>query len=64
LDNAYKSASSRLLKKEFPQIKERLWKEYFWSKSFFLLSAGGAPVEVIREYIESQGEGRKYGKDL
>jgi len=62
--NAYKSASSRLLKKEFPQIRERLWKEYFWSKSFCLLSAGGAPVEVIREYIESQGEGRKYGKDL
>lgn len=62
--NAYKSASSRLLKKEFPQIRERLWKEYFWSKSFCLLSAGSAPVEVIREYIESQGEGRKYGKDL
>ena len=62
--NAYKSASSRLLKKEFPQIREKLWKEYFWSKSFCLLSAGGAPVEVIREYIESQGEGRKYGKDL
>jgi len=46
------------------RIAERLWKEYFWSKSFFLLSAGGAPVEVIREYIESQGEGRKYGKNL
>lgn len=62
--NAYKSASSRLLKKEFPRIREKLWKEYFWSKSFCLLTAGGAPVEVIREYIESQGEERKYGKDL
>jgi putative transposase len=28
--NAYKSASSRLLKKEFPAIREKLWKEYFW----------------------------------
>lgn len=55
--NAYKSASSRLLKKEFPQIREKLWKEYFWSRSFCLLTAGGAPVEVIRAYIESQGEG-------
>ena len=54
--NAYKSASSRLIKKEFPEIRERLWKEYFWSKSFCLLTAGGAPIEVIREYIESQGE--------
>ena len=60
--NAYKSASSRLLKKEFLEIRSRLWKEYFWSKSFCLLSAGGAPVDVIREYIESQGEGGRHGK--
>jgi putative transposase len=62
--NAYKSASSRLLKKEYPQIRSRLWKEYFWSRSFCLLTAGGAPVEVIREYIESQGEGGRYGKKV
>ena len=54
--NAYKSASSRLLKKEFPQIRQKLWKEYFWSQSFCLLTTGGAPVDVIRKYIESQGE--------
>jgi putative transposase len=58
--NAYKSASSRLLKKEFPDIREKLWKEAFWSQSFCLLSAGGAPIETIRQYIESQGE--KSGK--
>ena len=44
--NAYKSASSRLLKKEYPEIREKLWKEAFWSQSFCLLTAGGAPVEV------------------
>ena len=54
--NAYKSASSRLLKKEYPEIRKKLWKEYFWSRSFCLITAGGAPIEVIREYIESQGE--------
>ena len=54
--NAYKSASSRLLKKEFPLIQQKLWKEYFWSQSFCLLTTGGAPIEVIRKYIESQGE--------
>jgi putative transposase len=58
--NAYKSASSRLLKKEFPEIRNKLWKEAFWSQSFCLLSAGGAPIETIRQYIESQGE--KSGK--
>ena len=60
--NAYKSASSRLLKKEFPEIRSKLWKEYFWSKSFCLLTAGGAPLEVIRAYIESQGEDSRHGK--
>ena len=54
--NAYKSASSRLLKKEFPKIREKLWKEYFWSRSFCLLTTGGATIEVIRQYIETQGE--------
>ena len=54
--NAYKSASSRLLKKEFPAIRKQLWKERFWSQSFCLLTSGGAPIEVIKSYIESQGE--------
>lgn len=54
--NAYKSASSRLIKKEFPRIRKDLWKEYFWSQSFCLLSTGSAPIDVIEKYIESQGE--------
>ena len=54
--NAYKSASSRLLKKEFPTIRQKLWKEMFWSRSFCLLSSGGVPVEIIRQYIENQGK--------
>ena len=54
--NAYKSASSRLLKKEFQSIRKKLWKEYFWSRSYCLLTTGGAPIEVIKKYIESQGE--------
>ena len=53
--NAYKSASSRLIKKEFPEIRKKLWKEYFWSRSFCLLTSGGAPLEVIKKYIEKQG---------
>jgi putative transposase len=54
--NAYKSASSRLIKNEFPQIREMLWKEFFWSRSFCLLTAGGVPLEILKRYIESQGE--------
>ena len=54
--NAYKSASSRLIKKEYPSIKSRLYKEAFWSQSFCLISTGGADIETIKKYIESQGE--------
>lgn len=58
--NAYKSASSRLLKKEYPTIREKLWEDMFWSRSFCLLSSGGAPIEIIRQYIENQGEVNDY----
>ncbi len=54
--NAYKSASSRLIKKEFPELRKELWEEYFWSRSYCLLTSGGAPIELIRQYIQSQGE--------
>jgi len=54
--NAYKSASSRLIKKDYPHLRESLWKENFWSRSFCLLTTGGAPIEVIKRYIENQGE--------
>ncbi|EHL78804.1 MULTISPECIES: IS200/IS605 family transposase [Bacillus] len=54
--NAYKSASSRLIKKNFPHVRKRLWKEMFWSRSYCLLTTGGAPIEIIKKYIESQGQ--------
>lgn len=53
--NAYKSASSRLIKKEFPLVRKKLWKEMFWSRSFCLLTTGGSPIEIVKKYIENQG---------
>jgi len=53
--NAYKSASSRLIKKEYPSIRSSLWKEMFWSQSFCLISTGGVTVDIIKQYIKSQG---------
>lgn len=53
--NSYKSVSSRFVKHDFPRIKQYLWKEMFLSRSYCLLTTGGAPIETIRQYIESQG---------
>lgn len=52
--NTYKSASSRLIKKEFPEILDKLWNQCFWSKSFYLLTTGAISMESINHYIESQ----------
>ena len=57
--NAYKSASSRLIKKEFPSIRDSLWKEMFWSQSYCLISTGGVTVDVIKQYIQTQGKHEK-----
>ena len=55
LINAYKRASSRLIKKDFPYVRKKLWKDMFWSRSFCLLTTGGSPIEVVKKYIENQG---------
>ena len=54
--NAAKSASSRLIKKEFPNIKLKLWKEYFWTKGFYVSSTGSTQIDVVKNYILNQGE--------
>ena len=54
--NAYKSASSRLIKKENPAIKKSLWREMFWSQSFCLISTGGVSVDIIKQYIQTQNQ--------
>ena len=54
--NTYKLASSRLLKKEFAKVKTKLWKDKFWSQSFCLITTGGAPLDVIKQYIIDQGK--------
>ena len=59
--NAYKSASSRIIKKEFPHIRKSLWKEMFWSQSYCLITTGGATDDVIKQYIQSQGA-KDHGK--
>ena len=55
LVNSLKGVSSRLLrKKDYPSIKQQLWGDALWSPSYFAGSCGGAPVEIIRQYIEQQ----------
>ena len=55
LVNSLKGVSSLLIrKKNYPSIKKKLWGGALWSPSYFAGSCGGAPIEIIRQYIEQQ----------
>jgi putative transposase len=54
LVNSLKGASSRQLKRLHPEITKHYWKSQLWSPSYFAGSCGGAPIEIIRQYIEQQ----------
>ena len=49
-----KGISSRILRKEFKELTTRL--PSLWSNSYFVSTVGGAPLEIIKKYIESQKE--------
>jgi putative transposase len=54
LVNSLKGVSSRMLRKECPDIKRRYWRGALWSPSYFAASCGGAPINIVRQYIEQQ----------
>ena len=55
LVNSLKGVSSRMIRqKNYPNIRKKLWGAALWSPSYFAGSCGGAPIAVIRQYIEQQ----------
>ena len=54
LVNSLKGVSSRLLRKERPDIEKRYWKGVLWSPSYFASSCGCAPISIVRRDIEQQ----------
>ncbi|MER6826396.1 IS200/IS605 family transposase [Streptosporangium sp. NPDC000563] len=55
LVNSLKGVSARLLREEFgPHVRRYLWGGHFWSPSYVAASCGGAPLSIIKEYIESR----------
>ena len=52
LVRSIKGRSSRLLRKEFPSLKSRL--PCLWTGSYFVATVGGAPLAIVKQYIENQ----------
>jgi putative transposase len=47
-----KGRASRYLRTEFPWLKSRI--PTLWTNSYFVSTVGGAPLEVIKRYIQDQ----------
>lgn len=55
LVNSLKGVSSRLLRRDFPDLVQHYWKaQRLWSGSYYAGSTGGAPLEKVKQYIQSQ----------
>ena len=54
--NAAKTASSRLIKKELPEIKSKLYQDSLWTRGFYVNSTDSTQIEVVKNYILNQGE--------
>lgn len=55
LMGSLKSASSRILRKEFAEeLSKFYWKNVLWGEQYFVASTGGAPIEVLKQYIQNQ----------
>ena len=54
LVNSLKGVSSRMLRLERPDLLRRYWKGVLWSPSYFAASCGGAPIGILKAYLEQQ----------
>lgn len=54
LVNSLKGVSSRRLRQQYPEVSRYYWKGVLWSPSYFAGSCGGAPISVLKQYIQNQ----------
>jgi putative transposase len=52
--NSLKGVSSRKLRQYLPELEKIYWKGGLWSPSYFAGSCGGAPIDLIKQYIKDQ----------
>ena len=55
--NTIKTITSREIRKEFPEVKELLWNDAFWSRSYFIATTGQVTLDILKRYVESQNKG-------
>jgi putative transposase len=53
-----KGRSSKILQEEFNELRKRYWGQHLWASGYFIRTVGTVTEEMIKEYIENQGQGR------
>jgi putative transposase len=57
LANTMKTVTSREIRKRFAEeLKPFYWKPVFWKRGYCAVSGGGAPLEILKKYIDNQGK--------
>jgi putative transposase len=51
-----KGRSSRKMLEEFGELRKQFWGQHLWARGYFAASSGNVTDEIIKQYIESQGE--------
>lgn len=51
-----KGRSSRKMLQEYTELRRQFWGRHFWARGYFAASSGNVTDEVIKQYIQSQGE--------
>lgn len=52
--NALKTITSREIKRNFPEVKQKLWKNAFWAPSYFITTTGQVTLDQLKKYVDSQ----------
>jgi len=57
--NAIKTITSREIRRTYPELKEKLWGDAFWSPSYFRATTGQVTLEQLKKYVGNQGQREK-----
>lgn len=52
-------SSQRVRAEKYPEVRKALWGEHFWSPSYCVVSCGGAPLDIVKAYVENQKQPNK-----
>jgi len=49
-----KGGTSRVIRKEYPELEEFLWGDSFWADGYFAETVGNVDEEVVKRYVRDQ----------